>query len=158
MACLQLYRKLLLLVTFLRVHSNSNEVSYFPCQNTYPNLKTTCHIKLKFFLWTKLIEKVLLAKYIISITPPLNDIVIIKLRYSIKPKHGRYVKGYGFLFFGKNICKSVIGKYIQKLPDGAKKSTADAIKTASKRVVQKRAEATVDLFSNEIADKIKSVL
>ena len=112
----------------------------------YPNLKTTCHIKLKFFLWTKLIEKLLLAKYVISITPPLNDIVIIKLRYSIKPKHGRYVKGYGFLFFGKNICKSVIGKYIQKLPDGAKKSTTDAIKTASKRVVQKRAEATVDLF------------
>ena len=158
MACLQLYRKLLSLVTFLRVHSNSNEISYFPCQNTYPNLKTTCHIKLKFFLWTKLIKKLLVAKSIISVTPPLNDIVIIKLRYSIKPKHGRYVKGYGFLFFGKNICKSVIGKYIQKLPDGAKKSTTDAIKTASKRVVQKRVEATVDLFSNEIDDKIKCVL
>ena len=64
----------------------------------YPNLKTTCHIKLKFFLWTKLIEKLLVAKPIISVTPP------------------------------------------------------------SKRVVQKRAEATVDLFSNEIDDKIKCVL
>ena len=25
--------------------------------------KTTCHIKLKFFLWTKLLENLLLAKY-----------------------------------------------------------------------------------------------
>ena len=29
MACLQIYRELLLLATFLRVHSNSKEVSYF---------------------------------------------------------------------------------------------------------------------------------
>ena len=56
MACLQIYRELLSLVTFLRVHSNSNKVSYLSLQNTYPNLKTTCHIKLKFFLWTKLLE------------------------------------------------------------------------------------------------------
>ena len=73
MACLQIYRKLLLLVTFLRVHSNSKEVSYLPWQNTYPNLKTTCHIKLKFFLWTKLIENLLLAKYLISVTAPFKE-------------------------------------------------------------------------------------
>ena len=30
-------------------------------QNMYPNLKTTSHIKLKFFLWTKLLENLLLA-------------------------------------------------------------------------------------------------
>ena len=35
-------------------------------KNGYPNLKTTCHIRLKFFLWTKLLESLLLAKYIIS--------------------------------------------------------------------------------------------
>ena len=52
MACLQIYRELLSLATFLRVHSNSKEVSYLSWQNTYPNLKTTCHIKLKFFLYT----------------------------------------------------------------------------------------------------------
>ena len=34
---------------FSRVHSKSKEVSYLSWQNTYPNLKTTCHIKLKFF-------------------------------------------------------------------------------------------------------------
>ena len=35
--------------------------------------------------------------------------------------------------------------------------TAKAAKTASKRVVQKTAEATEDLTGNEIADKITSV-
>ena len=38
-----------------------------------------------------------------------------------------------------------------------KKSRTDAIKTASKRVTQKTAEATGDLISNAIADKITSV-
>ena len=70
-ACLQLYRQLLSLVTFLRVHSNLKKVSYLPCRNRYPNLKTTCHIKVKFLLWTKRIENLLLAKYIISVTAPL---------------------------------------------------------------------------------------
>ena len=56
---------------FLRVHSNSKEVSYLSWQNKYPNLKTTCHMKLKFFLWTKLLENLLLAKYLISVAAPL---------------------------------------------------------------------------------------
>ena len=38
-----------------------------------------------------------------------------------------------------------------------KKSTADSIKTASKRSVQKTAEATGDLIGHEISDKITSV-
>ena len=38
-----------------------------------------------------------------------------------------------------------------------KKSTTDAIKTASKRAIQKTAEATGDLIGNKIADKITSV-
>ena len=37
-----------------------------------------------------------------------------------------------------------------------KKSATDAIKTASKRGIQKTAEATEDLIGNEIADKITS--
>ena len=72
MACLQIYREWLSLATFLRLHSNSKEASYLSWQNTYPYLKITCHIKLKFFLWTKLIEKLLLAKYLISVTTPLS--------------------------------------------------------------------------------------
>ena len=55
------------LATFLWVHSNSEEVSYLSSQNTYPNLKNLCHIKLNFFLWTKLLENLLLAKYLISV-------------------------------------------------------------------------------------------
>ena len=31
-------------------------ISYLSWQNTYPNLKTTCNTKLKFFLWPKLLE------------------------------------------------------------------------------------------------------
>ena len=38
-----------------------------------------------------------------------------------------------------------------------KKSATDAIKTASKRVIQKTAEATSDLIGDEIADKITGV-
>ena len=48
-------------------------------------------------------------------------------------------------------------KYGQKLLDSAKKSTADAIKTASKRVIQKTTEATDDLIGSKIADKTMSV-
>ena len=45
----------------------------------------------------------------------------------------------------------------KKLVDTAKKSATDAIKTASKRAIQKTAEATGDLVGNKIADKITSV-
>ena len=38
--------------------------------------------------------------------------------------------------------KSLSNKYGQKLLDGATKSTIDAIKIASKRAIQKTAEAT----------------
>ena len=37
--------------------------------------------------------------------------------------------------------------------DSAKRSTTDAIKTASKRAIQKTSEATGDLIGNKIADK-----
>ena len=48
-------------------------------------------------------------------------------------------------------------KYGQKLIDTAKKSTADTIKTASKRAIEKTAEATADLIGNKTADKITSI-
>ena len=59
--------------------------------------------------------------------------------------------------FAKNVGKSLSNKYGQKLLDSAKKSTTDAIKTASKRAIQKTAAATDDLIGNKIADKITSV-
>ena len=78
------------------------------------------------------------------------------MRYSIEPKDRVYVKGYGFLSFAKNMGKNLSNKYGQKLLDSAKKSTTDAIKTASKRAINKTAEATGDLIGNKIADKITS--
>ena len=82
---------------------------------------------------------------------------IIKLRYSIEPRDRIYVKGYRFLSFAKNMGKSLSNKYGQKLLDSAKKSTADAIKTASKGTTQKTAEATGDLIGNKLADKMTSI-
>ena len=43
------------------------------------------------------------------------------------------------------------------IKSGATKIAADAIKTASKRAIQKTAEATGDLVGNKIADKITIV-
>ena len=74
------------------------------------------------------------------------------MRYSIEPRDRIYVKGYGFLSFAKNMGKGLSSKYGQKLLDSAKKSTTDAIKTASKRTIQKTAAATGDLISNKIGD------
>ena len=85
------------------------------------------------------------------------------MRYSIEPRKRRYVKGYGFFSFVRNIgthatkvAKNMSNKYSQKLVDTAKKSATDAIKTASKRAIQKTAEATGDSVGNKIADKIVS--
>ena len=45
----------------------------------------------------------------------------------------------------------------QKLLGHAKKFATDALKTSSKRVVQKTAEATDDLISSKIANKVTGV-
>ena len=79
------------------------------------------------------------------------------MRYSIEPGDRIYVKGYRFLSFAKNMRKSLSNKYGPKFLDNAKKSTTDAIKIASKRAIQKTAEATGDLIGNKIADKITSI-
>ena len=85
------------------------------------------------------------------------------MRYSIEPRERRYVKGYGFLSFAKNIgthaakvAKNMSNKYSQKLVDTAKKYATEAIRTASKRAIQKTAEATGDLIGNKMSDKITS--
>ena len=86
------------------------------------------------------------------------------MRYSIEPREGRYVKGYGFLSFARNIgthatkvAKSLNNKYGQNVVDNAKKSAADPFKIASKRAIQKTAEATGDLVGNTIANKILNI-
>ena len=79
------------------------------------------------------------------------------MRYLILPRDRIYVKGYGFSSFAKNMGKSLSNKYGQKFLDSAKKCSTDAIKTASKRAIQKTAGATGDLIGNKTADKITSV-
>ena len=79
------------------------------------------------------------------------------MRYSIEPKDRIYVKEFGFLSFAKNMGTPLSSKYGQKFLDGAKKSTADAIKTASKRAIQKTEKETGDLIGNKIADIITIV-
>ena len=89
---------------------------------------------------------------------------ITKMRYSIESRDRIYLKGYRFLSFAKNmgtyatkVAKNLSNKYVQKLLDSAKRSTTDAIKTASRRAIQKTAEAIDDLIGNKIADKATSV-
>ena len=72
----------------------------------------------------------------------------MKMRYSTEPKYRKYVKGYDFLSFARKFGD----KYTKKLKDAATKTGIVAVKTASKRVVQKTAETT-NLIGNNIADK-----
>ena len=75
------------------------------------------------------------------------------MRYSTEPRFQKYVKGYGFLLFARK-CGD---KYAKKFMDTAAKTGMDSAKTASKRAVQKPAEATRNLIGNKIADKITSI-
>ena len=59
--------------------------------------------------------------------------------YSIEPRTRKYVKGYGFLLFERNLSN----KYRKQLLD-----------TASKKVIHKTAEATCEFIVNKNADAI----
>ena len=94
------------------------------------------------------------------------------MRYSVEPRERRYIKGYGFLSFarnfsnkyGKKLMNTAIktganfnSKYGKKLADTAIKTGKNFATTAGKKTVHKSAEATGDLISNKIADKITSL-
>ena len=77
----------------------------------------------------------------------------MKMRYLTEPRFRKYVKGFGFLIFGRkfgNMCD-------KNLMDAAAKTGMDGAKAASKRVVKKIAETTGDLIGNKTADKITSI-
>ena len=71
--------------------------------------------------------------------------------YSVQPRDRIFVKGYEFFPFarnmgrniGKSISKNLSSKHSQKLIDHAKLSATDALKTASKRGIQKTAELVI---------------
>ena len=56
-----------------------------------------------------------------------------------------------------SFARSMGHKYGKKPVDAAKKIATDAVSTASKRAIQKTAEAAGDLVGNKIADKITIV-
>ena len=59
------------------------------------------------------------------------------MTYSTEPKYRKYVKGYGFLSFARKFRE----KNGKKLMDTATKTGIEAANTASKRALQKTAEA-----------------
>ena len=59
-------------------------------------------------------------------------------RYSIEPRTRKYVKGYGFLKFARNLCN----KYANQSWDTATKAGLDALKSAFKKLVHKTPETT----------------
>ena len=68
------------------------------------------------------------------------------MRFSIEPREGRYVKGYGFMSFARNFND----KYSKSLMELSKSFA----KTAGKKILKETAKATGDLIGNKIADKI----
>ena len=67
-----------------------------------------------------------------------------------------------FFFFGKNlgrslgkiIRKNLSSKYSQNLLDYVSQSATGALKTPSKRLIQKPAKATGNLVGNKVVEKI----
>ena len=63
------------------------------------------------------------------------------MRYSTEPKYRKFVEGYNFLSYARKFGD----EYDKILINTATKVGIDAAKTASKRAVQKIAQATGDL-------------
>ena len=70
-------------------------------------------------------------------------------RYSVEPRTRKYVRGYGFLSFGRNLTN----KYGKQLLDFATKTRVDPLKTASQKVTHKVTEGTGEFIGNKIVDK-----
>ena len=68
------------------------------------------------------------------------------MQYSIEPRTRKYIKWYGFLSF----VRKFYNKYRKQLLD----TGLDALKTVSKRIVHKAAEATGEFIGNKIADAV----
>ena len=71
-------------------------------------------------------------------------------RCSIEPRTIKYLKGHGFLSFGRNL----FNKYGKQLSDAATKAGVDAVKIVSKNVVYEAVEARGEFIGNKVANKI----
>ena len=87
------------------------------------------------------------------------------MRYSLEPHYRRYVQGQVFMSFARNIgnkygkkifdvSKSMNNKYGKNILDNSLSAGKDFAKIAGKKVLTKSAEATGDLISNKITDRI----
>ena len=74
------------------------------------------------------------------------------MRYSVI-RYSVFVIVYEFLSFARNLAKKCRSKYSQKLLDHAEQFTTDALKTASKRAIQKTTDTTGDLIGNKITEE-----
>ena len=74
-------------------------------------------------------------------------------RYLIELRTRKYVKECGFLSFGRNLCN----KYGRRLLDSATKTELDALKSSTKKVPQKAAEAAGQLIESNIVNKIVKI-
>ena len=83
-------------------------------------------------------------------------------RYSVQPRNINFVKCYGVLSFAKNLIKSIhknlSSKYSRGCLDHAKQSATNALKSTSKKAIQKSAETIADLIGNKSAHKITKIL
>ena len=70
--------------------------------------------------------------------------------YSTEQRTRKYVKGHEFLSFARNLSN----KYGEILLDTTTKTELDALKTASKKLFHKTADATGDFAGKKIVDKI----
>ena len=75
------------------------------------------------------------------------------MRYSIEPREQKSIQEYEFLLFAK-----IFSDRYDRNPstEAANNIVIDAAKSASKRLVQKTAEATGDMIGNTIVNKITS--
>ena len=90
------------------------------------------------------------------------------MTYRADNKIRRYVKGYGFISFAKNLGSKYVKKIMNKVISPASKFNQSKYenmlknqgsefgKIAGKKILTKSAEATGDLFGSEIADKTTS--
>ena len=80
------------------------------------------------------------SKYIFGYSDLLSKVHLQMRRYSVQPREQIFVKGYGFLFFAKNMVKSIgknesknlSGKYSQEFLNHAKQSATDTLKATQK--------------------------
>ena len=79
---------------------------------------------------------------------------IMSSRFATDPNRRKYVEGYGFLSFARNLASS---KAARKVRDTALKQGKEAVIKAGKRAINKGAEATGDLVGQKVADSIAKV-